>query len=195
MASSPPTQFESNINKRLPSLPPDAAVDTILFGRSKKQQIIRKALLVSIAFTVLYCSYSFLFNRVVALTLANTAPLSPHSHSSPTTASVPQYFQTSPELWPGPTATGRAPFLAATNPVSFASTRTYVPNEPLETAEPIVGQEGGNQSIFRLMGHLSSYFPNPEGFGVREWPLIQGARIAQVQVSLSLTIVLFQGFC
>lgn len=76
--------------------------------------------------------------------------------------------------------------MAATNPVSFALTRTYVPNEPLETAEPIGGQKDGDESIFRLMGHLSGYFPNPEGHGVREWPLISGAKIVQVQVGPSL---------
>lgn len=95
---------------------------------------------------------------------------------------VPQYFQTSPELWAGPTATGRAPFLAQTNPVSFAPTATFVPNTPLETAEPIAGQSR-NQSIFQLMGQLSPYFPNPSGFGVAEYPLPPGANITQVQVS------------
>lgn len=174
---------ESIIHKPLPSLPSDA-VDSIILSRSKKARILQKAFIISITLTVLYISYSVLFNRVVALTLAHTSPFSSKSHS--TTADIPQYFQTSPELWPGPTATGRAPFLAATNAVSFAATRTYAPNEPLETAEPIEGQTEGDRSIFRLMGHLSGYFPNPEGHGVREWPLIKGAKIVQVQVSLCL---------
>ncbi|PQE03433.1 histidine acid phosphatase protein [Rutstroemia sp. NJR-2017a BBW] len=87
---------------------------------------------------------------------------------------------TSPELWAGPTATGKAPFLAQTNPVSFAPTVTYVPNTPLETGEPIVGQ-GQNGSIFHLMAQLSPYFPNPSGFGVAEYPLPPGAKIAQLQ--------------
>lgn len=94
---------------------------------------------------------------------------------------VPQYFQTSPELWAGPTATGRAPFLAQTNPVSFGPSVTFVPNTPLETAVPIVGA-AQNQSIFQLMGQLSSYFPNPSGFGVDEFPLPPGANITHVQV-------------
>lgn len=94
---------------------------------------------------------------------------------------VPQYFQTSPELWAGPTATGRAPFLAQTNPVFFTPTATFVPNDPLETGEPIIGQ-AQNDSIFHLMGHLSPYFPNPSGFGVNEYPLPPGANISQVQV-------------
>ena len=126
-----------------------------------------------------------LFNRVVALTLASTAGAAtlPHVEKHHSTTKVPQYFQTTPELWPGPTATGRAPFLVETNPVSFAPSATFVPNTPLETAIPIAGQ-GRNQSIFRLMGHLSSYFPNPEGFGVAEFPLPGGANISQVHVRL-----------
>ncbi|PMD40070.1 phosphoglycerate mutase-like protein [Hyaloscypha variabilis F] len=97
------------------------------------------------------------------------------------TTSVPQYFDTELGLWAGPTATGRAPFLAQTNPVSFAPTATFVPNAPLETAVPIVGQ-GQNQSIFQLMGQLSPYFPNPSGFGVAEYPLPLGANITHVQM-------------
>jgi hypothetical protein len=102
------------------------------------------------------------------------------SFLKPSSSDVPQYFQTSPELWAGPTATGRAPFLAQTNPVSFAPSITFVPNQPLETAQPIVGASH-NQSIFRLMGQLSPYSPSP-GFGVAEYPLPHGAEIVQVQV-------------
>ncbi|KHJ34994.1 putative histidine acid phosphatase [Erysiphe necator] len=98
-----------------------------------------------------------------------------------TTTNVPQYFQTSPELWAGPTATGQAPFLAQTNPAPFAETFSFVPNTPLETAIPVVGGKK-EQNVFQLMGHLSPYFPNPDGFGVHEYPLPSGARIAQVQV-------------
>ena len=96
-------------------------------------------------------------------------------------ATVPQYFQTSPELWAGPTATGRAPFLAQTNPVHFAPTETFAPSNPLETGTPIVGQNHNN-SIFQLMAHLSPYFSNPSGFGVLEYPLPPGAKLSQVQV-------------
>lgn len=63
---------------------------------------------------------------------------------------------------------------------------TFVPNTPLETAQPIIGQ-GQNQSIFQLMGHLSPYLPNPSGFGVAEYPLPPGAKIAQLQVRKSET--------
>ena len=66
------------------------------------------------------------------------------------TSDVPQYFQTSPELWPGPTATGRAPFMAQTR--SFVPTATFVPNTPLQTAIPVDGMAAQNQSIFDLMG-------------------------------------------
>ncbi|EDO02314.1 hypothetical protein SS1G_04790 [Sclerotinia sclerotiorum 1980 UF-70] len=119
---------------------------------------------------------------LLSLTGVTTAALLPEKQQSSTsTSDVPQYFQTTPELWAGPTATGRAPFLAQTNPVSFAPTVTFVPNTPLETAQPIVGQ-GQNQSIFQLMGNLSPYLPNPSGFGVAEYPLPPGAKIAQLQM-------------
>ena len=125
-----------------------------------------------------------LFDQILLLALAGSAGAAALPESAKVASKstkVPQYFQTSPELWAGPTATGKAPFLAETNPVSFAPTATFVPNTPLETAEPIVGQ-GQNQSIFQLMGQLSPYFPNPEGFGVSEFPLPPGANISQVQV-------------
>ncbi|KAB8302460.1 hypothetical protein EYC80_005868 [Monilinia laxa] len=118
---------------------------------------------------------------LLSLTGVTSSALLPEKQpSSTSTTNVPQYFQTTPELWAGPTATGRAPFLAQTNPVSFAPTVTFVPNSPLETAQPIVGQ-GHNESIFQLMGHLSPYLPNPSGFGVAEYPLPPGAKIAQLQ--------------
>ncbi|SRR6266536_4747266 len=156
-----------------------------LLGHSKGSQVLRKALLIAVICVILYGSYTMLFERVEALILAGTAgaatlPGSPVAHSKST--KVPQYFQTTPELWAGPTATGKAPFLAQTNPISFEPTVTFVPNTPLETAGPIVGQ-GENETIFHLTGHLSPYFPNPSGFGVAEYPLPRGAKISQVQVS------------
>ncbi|KAL8631162.1 hypothetical protein Q9189_003102 [Teloschistes chrysophthalmus] len=117
--------------------------------------------------------------------------------STSTSTTVPQYFQTSPEIYAGPTQTGAAPFLAATNPAPFGTTRSFVANAPLETALPIVGN-AQNASIFQLMGQVSPYFPNPEyascndrkcpvidepsGFGVQEMPLPPGASIGQVHV-------------
>jgi hypothetical protein len=153
----------------------------------RSDTVLKKALVIVVTCIILYGSYIILFNRVVALGLAGSsqgmdvAGKGPKD-CKPTTTKVPQYFQTSPELWAGPTATGRAPFLAQTNPVSFAPTATFAPNTPLETAEPIMGQ-GHNESIFHLMGQLSPYFPNPSGFGVAEYPLPPGANISQLQVS------------
>ncbi|KAJ9142219.1 Acid phosphatase [Pleurostoma richardsiae] len=92
---------------------------------------------------------------------------------------VPQYFQTSPQMWAGPTATGKAAFLAQT--VAFDPSRTYVPNAPLQTAVPIEGMTAEDASIFQMMGYLSPYSPAP-GFGVDEWPLPEGAEIVQVQM-------------
>ena len=92
---------------------------------------------------------------------------------------VPQYFQTSPELWPGPTATGQAAFMAQTR--VFEPTQTYVPNEPLQTGVPIEGMQDMDRSIFKMMGYLSPYSPSP-GFGVDEYPIPAGAEIVQVQM-------------
>ncbi len=66
---------------------------------------------------------------------------------------VPQYFQTSPQLWAGPTATGRAPFLAQTR--TFEPT-AYTPNGPLQTAIPVEGMTSEDRSIFQLMGSVAS---------------------------------------
>ncbi|CAM1506911.1 Fc.00g065520.m01.CDS01 [Cosmosporella sp. VM-42] len=92
---------------------------------------------------------------------------------------VPQYFQTSPELWAGPTATGRPAFMAQTRVIN--PTATFVPNEPLQTSIPIEGMKEGNQSIFKMMGFLSPYSPSP-GWGVDEYPIPDGAEIVQVQM-------------
>lgn len=62
---------------------------------------------------------------------------------------VPLHFQTSPQVYAGPTATGAAPFMAQT--VAFSPEGTYVPNEPLQTAVPVEGM-GKDESIFKLMG-------------------------------------------
>lgn len=163
-----------------------------LVGDSRYSEVVkgrllaRKVIFVVLTCVLLYGSYAVLAGPVPLFPLPATAAL-PTTHTtcdcSPT-PDVPQYFQTSPELWAGPTATGRAPFLAQTNPVSFAPTATFVPNNPLETAEPIIGQ-AENETIFQLMGNLSPYFSNPSGFGVSEYPLPPGANISQVQVRLA----------
>ncbi|CAD6441603.1 8926fcdd-b63d-483b-9cd4-31b3012d394b [Sclerotinia trifoliorum] len=153
-------------------------------SKSQHLETWRKVALVFVICAFLYTSYIMLLDQILLLSLTGvtaSALLPEKEQSSTSTSDVPQYFQTTPELWAGPTATGRAPFLAQTNPVSFAPTVTFVPNTPLETAQPIVGQ-GQNQSIFQLMGNLSPYLPNPSGFGVAEYPLPPGAKIAQLQM-------------
>ncbi|KAJ6079145.1 hypothetical protein N7467_008898 [Penicillium canescens] len=95
------------------------------------------------------------------------------------TSTQPDWFQTSPDNYAGTTATGAAPFLAATNPAPFGEA-TYVPNAPLETSEPISGANGRN--IFHLMGDLSPYFSPSEGFGVKEYPLPKGANITHMHM-------------
>ncbi|RKK65730.1 hypothetical protein BFJ69_g16025 [Fusarium oxysporum] len=94
---------------------------------------------------------------------------------------VPQYFQTSPELWPGATATGKPAFMAQTRVFEPTAAVTFVPNDPLQTSIPIEGMKEGNKSIFKMMGHLSPYSPSP-GFGVDEYPIPEGAEIVQIQM-------------
>lgn len=95
---------------------------------------------------------------------------------------VPDYFQTTPEVWAGPTVTGLiAPFLAQTNPAPFGQEASFVPNAPLETNLPISGNIN-RSSIFQLHGQLSSYFPNPVGFGANEYPVPPGSNISQVHL-------------
>ncbi|ROT40078.1 phosphoglycerate mutase-like protein [Sodiomyces alkalinus F11] len=93
---------------------------------------------------------------------------------------VPQYFQTTPPMWAGPTATGKAPFVAQTA-VLPTGTYSYVPNHPLQTSVPIEGMGSHNESIFKLMGYLTPYEPAP-GFGVDEYSLPEGAELIQVQM-------------
>ncbi|KAI9171429.1 3-phytase A [Paramyrothecium foliicola] len=134
-----------------------------------------------------YKTLTFILSACLVLLLAFNVFLSlpyflPGSGSGPcrgSTQHVPQYFQTSPELWPGPTATGQAPFMAQTR--TFDPAKTYVPNEPLQTAIPIEGMQEGDRSIFQMMGFLSSYSPSL-GFGVDEYPLPAGAELVQVQM-------------
>ncbi len=97
-------------------------------------------------------------------------------------ATGPDYFQTTPQLFAGPTTTAKhAPFLAQTNPAPFGQEASFVPNAPLETGLPIANNPT-NSSIFQLVGQLSSYFPNPVGFGADEYPVPPGANISQVHV-------------
>ncbi|KAF2860705.1 phosphoglycerate mutase-like protein [Piedraia hortae CBS 480.64] len=100
--------------------------------------------------------------------------------AAPVSSNLPDYFQTKPELFPGPTPTGDPAFLAQTNPAPFPST-TYIPPQPLETQIPIRGNDK-NGNIFQLMAQLSHYFPNPDGFGVDEYKLPEEAKIVQLNM-------------
>lgn len=98
------------------------------------------------------------------------------------TTTVPDYFQTSPQVFAGPTLTGViAPFLAQTNPAPFGQEASFVANAPLETNLPITGNTN-RSSIFQLHGQLSSYFPNPIGFGANEYPLPPGSNLSHVHL-------------
>ncbi|KAF2136563.1 uncharacterized protein K452DRAFT_322332 [Aplosporella prunicola CBS 121167] len=93
---------------------------------------------------------------------------------------VPQHFQTSPELFAGPTETGQAPFLAETNAAPFPSV-SYIPPQPLETQVPIAGNKH-NGNVFQHMGELSHYFPSPDGFGVDEFALPPATNISALHM-------------
>ncbi|KAF9884788.1 hypothetical protein FE257_001278 [Aspergillus nanangensis] len=97
----------------------------------------------------------------------------------PASSTTVDWFQTSPQSYQGPTATGVHPFLAQSNPAPFGQ-KTYTANEPLETNEPIKGAHGRN--IFHHLGDLSPYFSPEDGFGVDEYPLPQGSNITQMHM-------------
>ena len=118
---------------------------------------------------------SLLLRHVASAAVHIRQDTSAASTASATDATaIPQYFQTKPELFAGPTPTGAEPFLAQTNPAPFASV-SYIPPSPIETQEPIAGNDE-NGNIFEHMGKLSPYFAGP-GFGVEEYPLPEGAEI------------------
>lgn len=110
--------------------------------------------------------------------LATAGVVDIRQEPSPT---VPDYFQTSPQMFAGPTVTGVAPFLAQSNPAPFGQEASFVPNAPLETNIPITGNTN-RSSIFQLHGQLSSYFPNPIGFGSNEYPVPPGSNLSQVHL-------------
>ncbi|KAB8235574.1 histidine phosphatase family protein [Aspergillus alliaceus] len=101
-------------------------------------------------------------------------------YTEPTaTSAEPNWFQTRPQSFQGPTATGVAPFLALTNPAPFGY-RTYLPNHPIETSQPIPGARGRN--AFHSMGNLSPYHSDERGFGVDEYPRPVGSNITQMHM-------------
>ncbi|ETN43295.1 uncharacterized protein HMPREF1541_02454 [Cyphellophora europaea CBS 101466] len=116
---------------------------------------------------------------LVGAASAGVLDLRQASSSEHPSATVPDYFQTTPEVYPGPTVTGKPPFLALSNPGPWGM--SYVPPTPLETALPISGNTN-NQSIFQLLGQLSPYFPNPVGFGSDEYPLPPGANLTHAHI-------------
>jgi hypothetical protein len=91
---------------------------------SKVSQGLKNSLLFFGICLVFACTFSMLSNSLLGIVDFGGGEYSKNCTSHST--KVPQYFQTSPELWAGPTATGRAPFLAQTNPVSFAP-HSYFP--------------------------------------------------------------------
>lgn len=66
------------------------------------------------------------------------------------TVTVPQHFQTTPQVFAGPTATGHPAFLAQT--VTINPSATYIANQPLQTNILVDGVPAGGDSIFRHMG-------------------------------------------
>lgn len=115
------------------------------------------------------------FTLLALLSGANAAAVQlRQATTTATTTQTPQYFQTTPEVFAGPTPTGPEPFLAQTNPAPFTSV-SYIPPHPLETQEPIADNPT-NGNIFQQMGNLSPYFSAP-GFGVEEYSLPHGAEI------------------
>ncbi|KAI1570076.1 His-Phos-2 domain containing protein [Pyrenophora tritici-repentis] len=106
-------------------------------------------------------------------------PLQDQDHVRPTpvtkSSGLPDYFVTDDGHFQGPTQTGSAPFLAQTNLAPFAGV-SYIPNTPLETQVPIVGNVD-NKNIFQSLANISPYFPNPRGFGVNEYPVPAGTNV------------------
>lgn len=116
-----------------------------------------------ILFVIIVVQFIMLYRSFVLAaacgSIVDAGMLRRQSAYSSSSSSIPQYYQTVPELFPGPTPTGPAAFLAETNPAPFPST-SYIPNTPLETQAPIANNPT-NGNIFQQMGQLSHYFPNP----------------------------------
>jgi len=94
---------------------------------------------------------------------------------SGSTSSVPQYFQTTPELFAGPTATGPEPFLAETDTVA-QTTGSYVPPHPLQTKE-VISDNPSDGNIFEHMGNLSPYFNSPGLYGISKLSMTEEERL------------------
>lgn len=142
----------------------------------------RRSRLLCVSLGILMITTTMLGTVTLLLTLMTAAGISTVTdHGQGSSASVPQYFQTSPQIFAGPTKTAlNAPFLAQTNSVRLG-TVSFAPTSPLETAIPVAGNTN-HSNIFQLMGQLSPYFPNPTGFGVKEYSLPPGSNISIVNV-------------
>ncbi|TKA64876.1 hypothetical protein B0A55_09727, partial [Friedmanniomyces simplex] len=173
-----PPDFEPGPDRRWTA----AAAASTLTGRLPQRLLFAAQLLlfavVLVQFIMLYRSFAL---AAACTSFVDAGILRRQSASSGSaTSSVPDYYQTVPELFPGPTPTGIPAFLAQTNSAPFPST-TYLPPTPLETQVPIQGNTD-NGNIYQLMGQLSHYFPNPDGFGVSEYSLPQNASIVQLNM-------------
>lgn len=85
-------------------------------SKSHHTERLRKIALFLVICAFLYASYIMLLDQILLLSLTGvtaSALLPEKQPCSSSTNDVPQYFQTTPELWAGPTATGRAPFLVS----------------------------------------------------------------------------------
>ena len=125
----------------------------------------KTARVVAISFvTCLAVCVAFKFvadNSGLVLSLAHSKPSGDGDNSSAeknkdgtcspiVTVTVPQHFQTTPQVFAGPTATGRPAFLAQT--VTIDPSVTYVANQPLQTNILVDGMPASGDSIFHHMG-------------------------------------------
>ncbi|QKX57496.1 uncharacterized protein TRUGW13939_04610 [Talaromyces rugulosus] len=95
-------------------------------------------------------------------------------------SAIPDYFQTSFGPYAGPTKAGEAPFLAQATLLA-PEYHSYKPNTPVVTDVPIFGGPK-DAEIFKHMGNISPYLPNPSGFGIDEYPLPSGTNITQMHM-------------
>ncbi|CAG8960006.1 hypothetical protein HYFRA_00013194 [Hymenoscyphus fraxineus] len=144
----------SEISERTPSESshdePAPAVEKPAYGNSRRKTMLKLAAGIALGLVAIYWTLISLYNSFLASYLRHSA------HPK-----FPYYFDPNPELWPGPTATGRAPFLAQA------------------TVAPSFGQ-APNKTMERLWAHLSPYSLNYGGWGIEEYALPVGAKITQV---------------
>ncbi|EGP89370.1 uncharacterized protein MYCGRDRAFT_69914 [Zymoseptoria tritici IPO323] len=168
--------------------PPDEepTANTTTFDRLSRSKASQRLLLVAqiVLFTIIVAQFIMMYRSYVAAAalalVGNAQATTTTTLKSSTTTAGPDYYNTDPNYYPGPTPTGAAAFLAQYNPAPFASV-SYIPNSPLETQVPIVGNTN-HSNIYQLHGQLSHYFLNPDGFGVHEYSLPHNASIVQLNM-------------